>query len=147
MSANFQFCNACSALSIADATSVLFMIDLLDNLSQQLARDVHLRFVLEKNPIFEFIKLISPSREAMGSSTPSIWPHLHMLWSTSAAAHSHDLELEDHLLPRFCLAIARFTRNIVAAVPSNQTEALSVSLSPSNPRLHDFTHDISSESQ
>lgn len=49
-----------------------------------------------------------------------------MLWSTIAAAHSRNFEQKDHVLRPLCLAIARFTRNLVAAIPSNQTEALSV---------------------
>lgn len=62
----------------------------------------------------------------MGATTPSIWRQFHTLWLTTASAHSSIPEVPNHIRTNLCLSVARFTRNLVAAVPSNQTEALSV---------------------
>ena len=63
----------------------------------------------------------------LGESEPSIWPHLHRIWSHTASAHDV-LDADDQerriTLRKLCYSTARFTRNLVAAVPKNQDRAL-----------------------
>ncbi|KAI0731287.1 spinocerebellar ataxia type 10 protein domain-containing protein [Earliella scabrosa] len=69
-------------------------------------------------------------RKNIGNATnPSIWPLLHRLWARTLSAHmlpnvqthpSPELPAELKVLST---SLAKFTRNLVAAVPSNQREA------------------------
>lgn len=71
----------------------------------------------------------------MGEEEPSVWPDLRRLWATITAAHS-GLTSEDEdsgqepTLRNLCISLARFTRNLVAAVPYNQERALSAMVHP-----------------
>lgn len=64
----------------------------------------------------------------MGRASPDVWADLRRLWAMTAAAHS-SLTSEDEdddqeaTLRALCISLARFTRNLVAAVPYNQQRA------------------------
>lgn len=58
----------------------------------------------------------------MGESEPSLWPVLHHLWQTAVDAQADDNY--EPLIKPLIPSLARFTRNLVAAVPYNQTRAL-----------------------
>ncbi|KIP08818.1 hypothetical protein PHLGIDRAFT_68694, partial [Phlebiopsis gigantea 11061_1 CR5-6] len=64
----------------------------------------------------------------MGRAEPSAWPALRRLWTMTSAAHTGLIVDEDDsdlasTLRALCISIARFTRNLVAAVPHNQERA------------------------
>jgi len=75
---------------------------ILDEIADDLGKDVHVR-------------------QRMGQASPSIWPGLNNLWKTIDAENSSCRDL--------IASLAKFTRNLVAAVPENQTKALHVSQS------------------
>jgi ataxin-10 len=58
----------------------------------------------------------------MGASNPPIWPGLHKAWETLAGQVARDEG--DAPTRTLVMSFARFTRNLVAAVPSNQQNAL-----------------------
>lgn len=58
----------------------------------------------------------------MGANKPSIWPGLHKAWETFARQVARDEG--DAPTRSLVMSFARFTRNLVAAVPSNQQIAL-----------------------
>lgn len=68
--------------------------------------------------------LIVIDRQRMGKSEPPLWPVLHHLWHTCVETLNDD-EYEPMLKP-LIPSLARFTRNLVAAVPHNQSRALYV---------------------
>ncbi|EKM50441.1 uncharacterized protein PHACADRAFT_263736 [Phanerochaete carnosa HHB-10118-sp] len=78
----------------------------------------------------------------MGRAQPDIWHELQRLWVAVSAAHSamvseeEDGELET-ILRTWTVSLARFTRNIVAAVPYNQQRALSAAVHPCAPESID----------
>jgi hypothetical protein len=59
-------------------------------------------------------------RQRMGQASPSVWPGLNNLWKSVDAENPATRDL--------IASLAKFTRNLVAAVPENQTKALFVSL-------------------
>jgi ataxin-10 len=66
----------------------------------------------------------------MGEAQPDIWADLRRLWKLTATAHSGLVSAgegdgEEDILQALCVSVARFTRNLVAAVPYNQQKALS----------------------
>ncbi|RPD64276.1 hypothetical protein L226DRAFT_533583 [Lentinus tigrinus ALCF2SS1-7] len=66
------------------------------------------------------------ARENIGNATnPSIWPALSHLWSQTV--HAHMLPDPDSqqtaIFGLLCASLAKFTRNLVAAVPRNQDRA------------------------
>ncbi len=70
----------------------------------------------------------------MGSHERAVWPDLRSLWIKIAAAHQVDSGEDENAdywghLRRLAMSLARFTRNLVAAVPSNQERALSAEVS------------------
>ncbi|RDX48254.1 hypothetical protein OH76DRAFT_1484158 [Lentinus brumalis] len=72
------------------------------------------------------------ARENIGNATsPSIWPVLGHLWAQTLHGHMlPDPEPEQAAeLSLLCASVAKFTRNLVAAVPRNQERALSVHIS------------------
>lgn len=58
----------------------------------------------------------------MGVNNPSIWPGLRQAWDT--LAERAVLDEGDAPTRSLVTSLARFTRNLVAAVPSNQQNAL-----------------------
>lgn len=80
---------------------------ILDEISDDLGKDVHVR-------------------QQMGQASPSVWPGLNNLWKAINAENPSSRDL--------IASLAKFTRNLVAAVPENQTQALYVSQS-AGPRL------------
>ena len=75
----------------------------LDEIAEDLGKDIHVR-------------------RRMGQASPSVWPKLNNLWKAVDPEDPSDREL--------IAGLAKFTRNLVAAVPENQTKALCVSRSP-----------------
>jgi len=57
-----------------------------------------------------------------------LWTDLRRLWLDLAEAHfpesSTTMDIDAQNLQFLCIALARFTRNIVAGVPTNQLNAL-----------------------
>ncbi|KAI0077713.1 hypothetical protein K474DRAFT_1044426 [Panus rudis PR-1116 ss-1] len=94
--------NICSAFDATIPSTVDSLIDCLDTFSKAFATDVS-------------------TRQQLGNSDPSIWPNLHRLWLV--AASNSPTSLGDKSLHKFRLSLARFTRNLVAAVPENQLRA------------------------
>ncbi|KAG8220886.1 hypothetical protein J3R82DRAFT_2385 [Butyriboletus roseoflavus] len=105
-SVNTNFCRFCDTLLVRkgkDGTMMTDTVASLDSMANDLARDENLRI-------------------QMGANNPSIWPGLHQAWSTLAEQVASD-ESDASTRSRV-MSIARFTRNLVAAVPSNQQNAL-----------------------
>jgi hypothetical protein len=73
---------------------------ILDEIADDLGKDIHVR-------------------QQMGQATPSVWPGLNNLWKSIDARNPACRDL--------IASLAKFTRNLVAAVPENQTKALYVS--------------------
>ncbi|KAF8449096.1 spinocerebellar ataxia type 10 protein domain-containing protein [Boletus edulis BED1] len=86
----------------------------LDSIANDLARDEGLRV-------------------QMGTNNPSIWPGLNRAWDTLAARVAHDEG--DALAQSLVTSFGRFTRNLVAAVPSNQQNAFTI-----EPSLRSILH-------
>lgn len=61
-------------------------------------------------------------RVQMGAGKPSIWPSLNRAWDTLASQVV--LDEGDVSTRSMVTSFAKFTRNLVAAVPSNQQNAL-----------------------
>jgi ABC-type transporter Mla subunit MlaD len=72
---------------------------ILDEIADDLAKDIHVR-------------------QQMGQASPSVWPGLNKLWRSIDARNPASRDL--------IASLAKFTRNLVAAVPDNQTKALYV---------------------
>ncbi|OSD02977.1 hypothetical protein PYCCODRAFT_1434862 [Trametes coccinea BRFM310] len=63
-------------------------------------------------------------REKVGNATdPPVWPILHRLWDIASNAHADPDPDDAPQLIRLAVSLARFTRNLVAAAPSNQQRA------------------------
>lgn len=60
-------------------------------------------------------------RQQVGRASPSVWPGLKNLWES--------VDAEDPSSRDLIASLAKFTRNLVAAVPENQAKALYVSQS------------------
>lgn len=76
---------------------------ILDEIADDLGKDIHVR-------------------QRMGQATPFVWPCLNNLWKAVDAENTSNRDL--------IASLAKFTRNLVAAVPENQEKALYVSQSP-----------------
>ncbi|KAI0372746.1 hypothetical protein BV20DRAFT_991022 [Pilatotrama ljubarskyi] len=64
------------------------------------------------------------ARQNMGNAnSPSIWPTLHRLWQITSHAHADPDPEDASPLIALSVSLARFTRNLVAATPSNQEKA------------------------
>ena len=70
---------------------------ILDEIADDLGKDIHVR-------------------QWMGQASPSVWPGLNNLWKAVDAGSPSGRDL--------IASLAKFTRNLVAAVPENQTKAL-----------------------
>lgn len=73
---------------------------ILDEIADDLGKDIHVR-------------------QRMGQATPSVWPRLNNLWKMVDAESTSSRDL--------IASLAKFTRNLVAAVSENQEKALYVS--------------------
>ncbi|KAI0825852.1 spinocerebellar ataxia type 10 protein domain-containing protein [Irpex lacteus] len=100
-----------ASLDISDSSTIARLVDVLDEHSKSLAVDEQLR-------------------QEIGSDTPDIWLDLRRLWTVVANSVStiedEDDENEDGAaagLRSLCVSVAKFTRNLVAAVPENQSRA------------------------
>ena len=71
----------------------------LEEIAEDLGKDIHVR-------------------QRIGQASPSVWPGLNNLWKTVDAENPSSRDL--------IASLAKFTRNLVAAVPENQTKALYV---------------------
>ena len=71
----------------------------LDEIADDLGKDIHVR-------------------QRMGQASPSVWPGLNNLWKSVDAENPASRDL--------IASLAKFTRNLVAAVPENQIKALYV---------------------
>lgn len=69
---------------------------ILDEIADDLGKDIHVR-------------------QRMGQSSPSVWPGLNNLWKSIDAENPASRDL--------IASLAKFTRNLVAAVPENQVKA------------------------
>ncbi|KAH8093304.1 spinocerebellar ataxia type 10 protein domain-containing protein [Cristinia sonorae] len=103
MSASARLANVCSTFDSSQYPASL--INLLDELSKDLARSQGFRVEL-------------------GDADPPVWPHLRRLWTEVVSAHQLADGDDTEALKGFCLSLARFTRNLAAAVPSNQARAI-----------------------
>ncbi|KAI0305904.1 spinocerebellar ataxia type 10 protein domain-containing protein [Multifurca ochricompacta] len=63
--------------------------------------------------------------EQIGSQNPSIWELLHELWNKIAHIHpvGDDLDTASSQHIQLVISLAKFTRNLIAEVPSNQKNA------------------------
>jgi len=73
---------------------------ILDEIADDLGKDIHVR-------------------QRMGQASPSVWPGLNNLWKS--------VDVENPSSRDLIASLAKFTRNLVAAVPENQAKALYVS--------------------
>lgn len=114
-SINTSVCRFCDVLLVGkDASTAV----LLDSISADLARDEGLRYVHAMHVIRRLIQ----DRIRMGTNNPSIWPSLHQAWDRLAGQVA--LDASDAPTRSLIMSIGKFTRNLVAAVPSNQQNAL-----------------------
>ncbi|KAI9461490.1 spinocerebellar ataxia type 10 protein domain-containing protein [Boletus coccyginus] len=113
-----RFCDTFLVGKGKDAITTVNSTVSLDNIANDLARDEGLRV-------------------QMGIDYPSVWPVLHQVWDMLAEQVASDESgaPTGHLVTSF----ARFTRNLVAAVPSNQQNAFSI-----EPSLRRILHAYSS---
>lgn len=58
----------------------------------------------------------------MGASNSSVWPNLRALWNSIVQKRTEEKDKGAHR--RLCVALAKFTRNLVAGVQENQDMAL-----------------------
>ncbi|KAF9221388.1 hypothetical protein BS17DRAFT_797175 [Gyrodon lividus] len=102
-SINTTFCKLCDAFLDGDGKeSVTPLTGTLDSIASDLARNDDLR-------------------TQMGTDSPSIWPTLHKLWDVLAGQVASQ---EDDVSTRTLgISVARFTRNLVAGIPTNQQNA------------------------
>ncbi|KAH0836602.1 hypothetical protein J3R83DRAFT_8302 [Lanmaoa asiatica] len=118
LSVNTDFCRLCDAFLIGKDGITVTDTASLDSIASDLARDEGLRV-------------------QMGTSDPSIWPSLHRTWDILAGQVALD---ENNPSTRSLItSFAKFTRNLVAAVPSNQQNAFA-----SEPSLRRILHTYSS---
>jgi hypothetical protein len=116
---NVRFRNACNAYrSDKHATS---LEDDLADLTRELL-DPGMRSVVTTGSPLDGIQHRS-YRIAVGSAEPEIWSPLRELWLLDST--SEHLCYEEQLYGRI-LALAKFTRNLVAGCPRNQEKALYV---------------------
>ena len=119
-SANSKICRLCDAFLAEKSRDGIFTITSeLDSIAKDLALDESLRYVA-------LVRISGRSfmdRVQMGTGNPSIWPRLHQAWDALAEQVA---SFDGGDAPTRCLvtSYARFTRNLVAAVPSNQQNAL-----------------------
>ncbi|KAI0350670.1 hypothetical protein OH77DRAFT_1430661 [Trametes cingulata] len=75
----------------------------------------------------EYAAVLAKSRQARqnigNANNPSIWPTLRRLWAAASHAHTDPDPEDAPRLIALSVSLARFTRNLVAATPSNQKEA------------------------
>ncbi|KAF8557778.1 hypothetical protein OG21DRAFT_1536824 [Imleria badia] len=116
-SVNANFCRFCDALLNGKGKDAITTVP-LDRIANALARDEGLRV-------------------QMGASNPPIWPGLHKAWETLAGQVARDEG--DAPTRTLVMSFARFTRNLVAAVPSNQQNAFTI-----EPSLRRILHAYSS---
>lgn len=91
-----------------------------------------------------FLRAHADSRRAdVGRAQPDIWYPLRRMWTLLSAAHcamvseedaAQDGDAHETVLRNFAVSLARFTRNLVAAVTANQERALSATVSFYVPR-------------
>ncbi|KAF5362419.1 hypothetical protein D9756_002436 [Leucocoprinus leucothites] len=122
-----EFTAACRQLTIKDPESILSFSRVLDKISSELAKS-------------------DQARIALGSDT-AIWRPLEKVWKDLARAHFTFWEIDDSegeesdetphqaTLATLCASVARFTRNLVAGIPDNQSSAF-----PNEPELRRLLH-------
>ncbi|TFK18978.1 hypothetical protein FA15DRAFT_674855 [Coprinopsis marcescibilis] len=108
-----QIRRACSDFDVKDKEKVKAIAKVLNSTAQELTEG-------------------EPVRSATGADL-ALWPELRKLWRELARSQltfwdNDDSEAEEassnnHHLRTFCVALAKFTRNVVAGVPDNQSRA------------------------
>ena len=132
-----RFKQGAEALDLRDTASLSSLSSTLDAISTPLASDVELRYDHLLPSMFAYSRAPSPHRASFGSN-PSIYPTLRKLWRDLSHAQltfwadegddedgetfPEDSE-QQRAVKGACLSLARFTRNLVAAVPENQNRA------------------------
>jgi hypothetical protein len=114
----------CERFDIRDPYRLHQLIDVLDKGAQSFVLDPNARLIVSFNHFF-FLLIVEFRSDA--SSDPKLWADLRQLWVDLAGAQfpdSSSTDVDAHSLQSFCIALARFTRNIVAGVPTNQVHAL-----------------------
>ncbi|KAF9245294.1 spinocerebellar ataxia type 10 protein domain-containing protein [Melanogaster broomeanus] len=102
-SINTTFCSLCDTFLNGNAKGdVTLLTATLDSIAGDLARNENLR-------------------AQMGGNSPSIWPSLRQLWDVSAEQVTS--QEDDVSTQTLVTSIARFTRNLVAGIPTNQQNA------------------------
>lgn len=108
---NAQLRDVCSKLDLSDEHSIQNITSLFEEHSKLLAVDEELR-------------------AEVGQAQPDIWSELRRLWTAVSAAHSamvsedeEEGDVRGEFLRTLAVSLARFTRNLVAAVPDNQQRA------------------------
>ncbi|KAK7687932.1 hypothetical protein QCA50_009151 [Cerrena zonata] len=112
MSTNQRLSDAWTALDRNNTSTVVPLIDLLDELAKTLAREESFRV-------------------QVGTSVPPLWPILQEIWALAAIPTPDG----DSNIRNLRLSVARFTRNLVAAVPYNQQQALSAQIPSTTCRI------------
>ena len=133
-----RFKHGAEALDLRDTASLSSLSSTLDAISTPLANDVDLRYDHSLPLHFCVLTRPLPHRASFGSN-PSIYPTLRKLWhdlthvqltfwadegddDEDGEASPEDSE-QQRAVKGACLSLARFTRNLVAAVPENQNRA------------------------
>ncbi|GJE91157.1 spinocerebellar ataxia type 10 protein domain-containing protein [Phanerochaete sordida] len=107
--ANTEIHDASSKLDVSVESSIQSVINVLDGQAKLLAADEELR-------------------ADVGSAQPDVWSPLRRMWTLLSMAHSamvseDDDDAHEAVLRNFTVSLARFTRNLVAAVTANQERA------------------------
>ncbi|KAJ3540044.1 hypothetical protein NM688_g6281 [Phlebia brevispora] len=116
---NVALHEACASVDVDNISTIPPFLDTLDELSKIIAANVDIR-------------------TQIGASEPSLWPSLRRLWFKTAEAHRFTTDRDDEevvQLRKLCLSLARFTRNLVAAVPQNQQNAFE-----NEPAIRELSH-------
>lgn len=122
--------SAADAFDPDDYGAVHDLVRVLDKTSTLLAADQRARYVLLPILSMAHDHSCPPSMDIGNATNPSIWPVLARLWSQTLQAHMLPEPVPEQAAAfrLLCTSIAKFTRNLVAAVPQNQHRALFVHL-------------------
>ena len=134
-----QFSEACSNFDIKDKVKLRSLIATLEFAAQTLAHSEVVRYSLK---LFSYKRTCfhSDNRIEAGAN-PQLWSDLRRLWRDVTRTQfsfweNDDSDDEDEkseedgqgdFLRAMCSSLAKFTRNLVAGVPGNQSRALWVS--------------------
>jgi ataxin-10 len=129
-----QFRLAYSGLDFKDNQKLKALAEVLEGTSRDLAQSKQIRYVITENTVDQGF-ITTAIREYVGAD-PRLWPDLRKLWLSLARTQltfwdNDDSDEEDEWrenqnddLRSVCTGLAKFTRNLVAGVPQNQSRAL-----------------------